>query len=737
MTRSIAALPLPKTTRLLLTLTTFVTLAPLLIFLGMCVNAPRFVPHVIAIGAFLLIALVLLQGCLRVLAVLVGIAAFGVLAYLASGTNQWAVTPAHTYLVLGAKMPTAGVDVYCNGVHLGKTPLRISRTEFDAKVPWLQSPPRQERLDIRDRQFKDVKYSQIPQDVSEQDWAGGRGWTKEFRPQAGSPPDFLKTSQHWWHFDADGHSGLGRLLEFGVGVLTRRGHYFSGGYHEVEADADIDYPALGPHLDAMVEALRRTGYRPDDAWIAHFLKDQSLFFLEFRKRALAKPRLMPALEAAVRAEFSLPEKPTAADCARVLDAIIVRTEARRGFLTPSMESMALDMMGEQATGALVSRFRQEVSLPLQSYSPSVGAGWRIETRAGRAARMLPLEYLAAQLHPEALFPLLVYECSRSGRFLSLVAGYENKPAARILTERLRGAAGIGHDAFDVYRLMSDLPSIRSPQVEEQMRNFVRYNATDRFNASRVQAFVESRIGDPTIDQAELATWVFHWAPLKERDRIDLTLRIDGALTYHYLQMLGVSQDQSKRENAIGFLAQNPNASLDQFIIDTYHWYDGAEGPGYWSTSVSEALARTDTPAIRDFIRTTLAAGGEGARKLVGRLNDAPGDLSALAWMTDLFRDLTDPRTRADAAGILARVDTPAARQLLDAWAADADAGVARAAAQALDAHRERQALADLRFRQYGELLSGKIRPDDLLPPAQPCVWNGEAYVPEHPEADGN
>ena len=201
-------------------------------------------------------------------------------------------------------------------------------------------------------------------------------------------------------------------------------------------------------------------------------------------------------------------------------------------------------------------------------------------------------------------------------------------------------------------------------------------------------------------------------------------------------MLGVEQLQSSREDAIGILAQHPNPCLDQFLISSYRWYDSPQRQDHWPTNLSDAVARTDTPTIRDFIRTTLAGGGDARRKLLGRLAGTTGDLTGLAWMTDQFRGLTDPVMRADAARILSRIDAPSARTLLETWAADPDKTVAQAASEALDAHRARQALADLRLKQYGELLSGKIRPDDLLPPAQPWVWNGETYVPEKPAVGG-
>jgi len=34
------------------------------------------------------------------------------------------------------------------------------------------------------------------------------------------------------------------------------------------------------------------------------------------------------------------------------------------------------------------------------------------------------------------------------------------------------------------------------------------------------------------------------------------------------------------------------------------------------------------------------------------------------------------------------------------------------------------------MRQYEALLAGDIDPDELTPPMQAWVWNGERYVPE-------
>jgi hypothetical protein len=110
-------------------------------------------------------------------------------------------------------------------------------------------------------------------------------------------------------------------------------------------------------------------------------------------------------------------------------------------------------------------------------------------------------------------------------------------------------------------------------------------------------------------------------------------------------------------------------------------------------------------------------------------------LSNASWMLPLVEQSADAVTRQRAAGLLARIDTEAAWKLLDQWAKkDPEDGVRQAAQAQLKKRLQRQQEAEEKAKrgaqQFADLVSGKIRPDDLLPPQPAWVWDGKRYVEE-------
>jgi hypothetical protein len=102
------------------------------------------------------------------------------------------------------------------------------------------------------------------------------------------------------------------------------------------------------------------------------------------------------------------------------------------------------------------------------------------------------------------------------------------------------------------------------------------------------------------------------------------------------------------------------------------------------------------------------------------------------WFVEPLKRLEDPGVRRMAVPVLARIESPGALAVVAAWADDPDAALATAARTALNKIRAEEERSE---RQYADLLAGRIQPDDLLPPAQPYVWNGEDYVPEGQPAE--
>ena len=87
-------------------------------------------------------------------------------------------------LAIGAGRPMLGIDVYCNDVHLGKTPLNISEVEFNKIVkPW-DMPPDQPVMILGDDddRYLWAKLSYVPHDIFEMN----KQW----------PPDHSRYNRH-------------------------------------------------------------------------------------------------------------------------------------------------------------------------------------------------------------------------------------------------------------------------------------------------------------------------------------------------------------------------------------------------------------------------------------------------------------------------------------------------------------------------------------------------------------
>jgi hypothetical protein len=134
--------------------------------------------------------------------------------------------------------------------------------------------------------------------------------------------------------------------------------------------------------------------------------------------------------------------------------------------------------------------------------------------------------------------------------------------------------------------------VKNPLLEEILRNFVRENAGEGHGSARnqVRRFVESRINDPAINQGQLATWIYHWAPLEDRTKLEILPRIQDPKAYHYLHGL-LAQNERRREDVLYQLRTKPNPALARFVVDTYNWYESPRGPGYLSTAMNDRASR--------------------------------------------------------------------------------------------------------------------------------------------------
>ena len=628
-------------------------------------------------------------------------------------------------LLIGSSKPVRGIDVYCNGVHLGRTPLRISERQLRSKVdPW-DTPPEQPRFSISGDQTSDsryhfARYYYVPYEV----FALYKAWPPSLRYNRHNDKEMLediKSSKYWWHFEKDGCVGLTRLANFAGG---------SGGglTITINIDPDIEFLSAAAHLQLMLAHLESTACQPTEEWLRHFLKFKGLLFMQFYEHVLRDDRLRPALDALVRAEFDIPDKPAARDCARVLDQILDSVERAGVFTVPSLESLAVTLVGRAHAEPLTERFLESLRL-----GPSASSGqytsdiWTTYRRSGINIRQIPLQLAVRQLCPPELFNRLVY-MSRNGSYLDIVGSYPRKETVRLIQYHLRAVEQRTgrRRRFDIRRAMRFCAQIKNPELEPFLYDFIRRNSASRGSDFHIRRFIESRITD--AGSANLPEWIFHWAPLEDREKIDYLVRVNDPRTSYYMKIL-IHRNCDRRQEVIYQLEKNPNPSLDQFLIDSYRWYLGPQGPGHWPTYLTGAIANADTPAIRQFLTSLWNEAGD-RNTLLKNLQRAQWRSPHMSYLTPLIEQLTDTTERLAAVKLLEKIDSTGAWDLAAKWARDADPQLAAAAAEQLQIHQQRTDEQKSRLQQAGDLIAGKIKPDDLLAPPRPYHWNGQQYTPK-------
>jgi len=272
--------------------------------------------------------------------------------------------------------------------------------------------------------------------------------------------------------------------------------------------------------------------------------------------------------------------------------------------------------------------------------------------------------------------------------------------------------------------------IHNPELKETLRNFIRNNAVGRDNQFGVREFILSRIKTADPNSSDMAIWIFHWAPLNDREKLEYISKLNTSQTHHYLSMLLPRGNQSLREDVIFQLSKKPNPSLDQFIIDSYKWYNSPQGAGHYLANLTDAIVNTDTPAMRRFLTDLWNKAGKDRKTLLRHLQHRQWRAPNMNWLTPLFAELTGKDERLMAAKILSKIDTDDAWQLAEKWAGDTDPDIAATARQQLDIRRNRLEDEQQFIQQANGLIAGKIKPDELLPSGPAYVWNEQEYVPQ-------
>jgi len=391
------------------------------------------------------------------------------------------------------------------------------------------------------------------------------------------------------------------------------------------------------------------------------------------------------------------------------------------------------MVAKAHSQPIVDQFLESVSLsPGGSSGMASSDTWTTYRSSGPRAQLLPLEYAVKKTTPPQLFDRLVY-MSRKTRNMVLLGNYPRDELIWLFQDylnRLERQGGRMRESR-INEALKMCAEVRNPLLENTLRRFVRENAGQGHGSTEhsVRRFVESRINDPAINQQQLAAWIFHWAPLDDRIKLELLPKIQDPNACNYLHNL-VARNERRREDIIQQLGANPNAALDKFVIDTYNWYESPRGPGYWFVSMTRVLVTTDTPAVRELIKEEWNKAGKTRSRMIRHLNSGSWRQPNMNWLVPMIAELTARQDRTSATKLLSRIDTPEAYELAKKWATDTNPDIAKAAAEQLKIRDLRTAQTQQQLAWAADLLSGKIKPDDLFTSASTYKWNGAEYIPD-------
>ena len=638
---------------------------------------------------------------------------------------------------------TPGIDVFCNDVYLGKTPLKISETEFHEKVkPWA-TPPRQKMV---------IGEEFITQNIPQQRYGLAN---TEFRcfyipydhfdryrtfGQSGFSSDFpsLK-SNYWWRFERDGCTGGAAI---GNVVL---GEYYDGRLFRAQwRSPSLEYPSIRPYLAHLLHNLQRSNYQPSTEWRTHVADASGLLFRHLYEVGKRDSRVMRALEMAIQTEFGIYGKVSAEAWEAALNEIMSRVKHRRSFHASSPESMAMDLIIQHNPKLIETRFLKLLSVVMDPWRVFV-LGLNRSLTHNDPAEFLPLEYAVLKSHPPTLFKRVVYESGRGERFLSMVGNYSRGEALRLvrhyLDEAINGRPSMyyGIDYQPQWRALGFATHLQNPALELELRRFVLQQAQldSRRTDHHLREFIDTRLERHLTedDAISLAEWVAEAVPLPEGEKLQYLIRINSDRTHRYVRDI-LQRQPLLQTTVLEDLTHHPNQSLDLFLVEAYQAESSNVKSGGIvpittprknlgvSPNLIRAMILCDTPRMRAFLEQIWSTSDHSKIALLEAIKqEASNHYPHLHDWTGLISEIVNVDIRLAAIPVLDRIDTPKSSKVLADWARSSDIAVKDEAEWALAKYRERS-------RRARALLVGSIKPDDLLVGHTAYVWNGKNYVPE-------
>ena len=232
-----------------------------------------------------------------------------------------------------------GVELWVNGVHLGKTPVRTTFGEFKQKVPsWSEQPE-----DYETSRFERWRYNMRHP-------AHTRSSHKWFRFDAPIGPE---ATDHW--VKCYGRARLGEEWGYATG-----GVHSGGGEDSYEWNIGVVFPERQARLEWLLDQARARDYRVDDDWLDALDTYDDQGWALVRQRTATEPEFNAILEQRVVRAFDLNRIDTPDKAWAFFESRIENAERTGVYDTGSLTGQSVEWIAPRLDTERLARLAEDI-----------------------------------------------------------------------------------------------------------------------------------------------------------------------------------------------------------------------------------------------------------------------------------------------------------------------------------------------------------------------------------------
>lgn len=712
----------------------------------------------------------------------------------------------------GFRMYKDGTDVYCNGVHLGQTPLRLTVEELLAKVtPW-DVPPSQPWLkddaytwmpwdDFREERYDKANqlYDQFWK-LYERDQSGSRSMNKnEMLQKQAQWNEHIAGCQYWWRFEKDGSQLHATLNTRSQAYQVSKPYESNNGY---TVHVRLVSPSDPLVASVLAEALGELSPEELGDWERYALENWSRFGLsignaldnsgrkidqETSKRKLANYEL--AKTAITRMKYELSDPATENEARRVLQQW--RDGERNGDRIYGLDTgfspgnySYMNSCATYLSDPAELEFRNNAYTLLEkNLRVPLSEQWQRSRYMDDSEGAL-LVCLSGQERSSDYFEDFARYTATSRNGMLELLGNEDPRATSLFKTMLHHQF---HSEWSLSpaertrRRIEWLSSVHNPKTDPLLFRYIeeafeRKNLREDERRELVHAvtnFISIRTILHPEGHAALRTWAetlpmepgwiryaFRNVPRDPSGERTFSERIQKAL-----EIVAFFETDLEVEDVNRWYENHPDGNLELFFREhaeriRYESFgpddnrsinpavpqDESSLPEAFRTAFVTALLQLDTEEAgkaiafvwkndeKFVLQTILEPRALFTWQLPTLSPEQAPNIYFPRYLLELFATADTSEGKAQTLSLrllcswLAGSSDSEAERILSTWSASSNEAVRT---QAKAAHKEWQKRESIRSRNmelYRALVDGKIRPDDLVPPSRPWIWQDGRYV---------